>query len=417
LAAKNRILDAALLGVAIVGPLFYALGMLARGTAVLDAEFSRLALIYLALSLSAAAGALVALRTGGVWRWLAAAAVVANLASIALSASVWSRGMQQSLTERGLEPIESGKVGILIAAQGYSESDEADAQELEQTLLTALQRVDLASVVSTRQVAPVTSEEQAQRQARQLGARLALWTQPNAEGLATYHVTVLGANETPIQLDPPTLMLLMASQGTFSVSRTFSDKGKEVPVLNRAVVPVTAGFVALAVGQPVLAAAQFQAVQELEGFPTPAVYAAHNYRGVALLWAGRPDLAEQEYRVAQGLMSDARSWVGLGNVRLARREWRAAADAYQQALALDLYEPQAYCGLGITYAAERNVSKAIAAYQQAIALQPSQAVPYALLGRAYELVADIPSAEQAYKTCANLSSSLGGLYHAVSERP
>jgi len=227
---------------------------------------------------------------------------------------------------------------------------------------------------------------------------------------------VLGANETSIELEPLTLMLLMASRDTFSVSRTFAENGKEVPVLTRAVVPVAAGFVALAVGQPVLAAAQFQAVQQLNGLPTAALCAAYDYRGVALLLAERPDLAVGEYEAAQKLVADARNLIGMGNVMVARREWTAAAQAYQQALLLDSYSPAAYCGMGVTYAAEHNVSKALVAYKQAIALDPSCPVPYALLGRAYELIADIDSAKQAYETCVGLSGAMGGLYLAASQR-
>jgi hypothetical protein len=406
----------ALLLVALVGPLLYVVGALVRGTALLEADYGRLTLTYLALALSAAAAVLVALRSPGLWRWLAVAAVVGNLASILLVTRAWSRDRQQALAKAAMAPVESGKVGVLLAKQGYSESDNVDAQGLEKTLLTALQRVDLAGVVSTRVVSPVSSEEQAGRLGRQLNARLVLWTELNAQGVPTYHVTVLGADETPTDLEPLTLMLLMASQDTFSVPRTFAENGKEVPVLTRAVVPVTAGFVALAVDQPVLASAQFQAVAQLEGLPSAALFAAHAYRGIALLRAQRPDLAEREYLDALKVASQGRAWVGLGNVRLARREWRSAADAYQQALALDLYDPQAYCGLGATCAVEHNVSKAVSAYGQAIALDPASPVPYALLGRAYELIADIPAAKQAYDTCAALSASLGGLHLAVASR-
>ena len=307
-------------------------------------------------------------------------------------------------------------MGVLVAAAGYAESDTAEARELEKALGDALQRVDLGAVASVRQIPPVSGEEQAQRQCRQMGAHLIIWQSRDAGGVAVYNVTVLGANETPIRLEPLTLMLLMATQDTFSVSRTFTDVGKEVPVLTRAVVPVAAGMVALAVGQPVQAAAQFQAVQQLAGLPLPALRIAHDYRGIALLFAQRPDLAVLEYEAAQGLGADARSWVGMGNVLVARREWRAAASAYQQALILDAYHPEAYCGLGITHAAEHNVSKAIVAYDQAIALRPSCAAPYALLGQAYELIADIAAAKQAYDTCAALAGPQAGLYVAAVDR-
>ncbi len=414
--AKNRILDVLLLVTALVGPLLHLLGMVVRGTSLLNADYARLVMTYVALSLSAAAGMWVALRNKGLWRLVATIAVLANLASIGYAAQRWTRDMQRSLAEVDLSPMEVGKVGVLVAAGGYAETDLAEARDLVASVVEALRRVDLDTAVSVRRITPASDADQAERQCRQLGAHVIIWQTRNAEGVATYHVTSLGAIQTAVDLEPLDLMLLMSTQGTFSVSRTFTEVGKEVPVLSRAVVPVAAGMVAQAIGQPVLAAAQFQVAQQVKGLPAAALSSVHNYRGTALLMAKRPDLAIAEYEAVQQLGPDAAGWIGQGNAKLALREWRAATRAYQEALKVDAYNAAAYCGIGATHAAERNIEKALVAYNQAVALQPKWAVPYALLGRAYELIADIPAAKQAYETCAGLAGAQTGLLAAVSTR-
>lgn len=414
--ARNRILDIGLLATACVGPVFYVLGILARGTGLLNADMARLVLTYCALGLSAAAGMWVALRNGGLWRIVAIVAVLANLASVAYAANRWSNEMQRALAEVDLSPMEVGKVGVLVAAAGYAETDVAEANDLVKSLGDALKRVDLDRLVTVRRISPVVDEEQAQRQCHQMGAHLMVWQSRSPEGLATYYVTSLGGYLAPTDLEPLNLMLVMASQDTFAVTRTFSESGKEVPVLMRAVVPVTAGMVAMAVGQPVLAAAQFQVVQKVSGLPPEALRSAHNYRGTALLLAQRPDLAVQEYEAIKALDPDAKGWIGMGNARLALREWAAARWSYQQALTFDPYSAAAYCGMGATYTAERDISRALTAYGQAIALEPKWGVPYAMLGRAHELVAAIDAAKEAYDCAATRAAAQPGLLAAVSDR-
>ena len=113
---------------ALVGPLFHLLGMVTRGTSLLNADYARLLMIYVALGLSAAAGMWVALRNTGLWRLVAIIAVLANLASIGYAAQRWTRDMQRSLAEVDLSPMEVGKVGVLVAAGGYAETDLAEAR-------------------------------------------------------------------------------------------------------------------------------------------------------------------------------------------------------------------------------------------------------------------------------------------------
>ncbi|NLG28875.1 MAG: LysM peptidoglycan-binding domain-containing protein, partial [Chloroflexi bacterium] len=141
-----------------------------------------------------------------------------------------------------------------------------------------------------------------------------------------------------------------------------------------------------------------------------------NYRGTALLLAQRPDLAVQEYEAIKALDPDAKGWIGMGNARLALREWAAARWSYQQALTFDPYSAAAYCGMGATYTAERDISRALTAYGQAIALEPKWGVPYAMLGRAHELVAAIDAAKEAYDCAATRAAAQPGLLAAVSDR-
>ena len=265
MSAKNRLLDFILLLTALAGPLMHLLGMVARGTSLLNADYARLVMIYAALGLSAAAGVWGALRNPGLWRAVAVIAVLANLASIGYAAQRWTHDMQRDLAETDQTPLEAGKIGVLVAPGGYAETDLAEARDLVVWVTDALRRVDLAQLASVRHITPISDEEQAERLCRQMGAHVIIWQTRNLDGVATYYVTSLGAIQTTVDLEPLTLMLLMSTQGTFSVTRTFTEAGKEVPVLSHAVVPVTAGMVAMAVGQPVLAAAQFEVAQQVKG--------------------------------------------------------------------------------------------------------------------------------------------------------
>ena len=80
---RSRLLDCALLLIALLGPLFHLAGFRTHGLALLYSEYSRLGFTYTVLALSAGAAAAVAFRSSALpLRFIAGAALLANLGSI-----------------------------------------------------------------------------------------------------------------------------------------------------------------------------------------------------------------------------------------------------------------------------------------------------------------------------------------------
>ncbi|MCD6518314.1 MAG: LysM peptidoglycan-binding domain-containing protein [Anaerolineae bacterium] len=415
--SRNQILYLALLALAILGPLFHILGILSRGLGFFYSAYPRLILVYGILAVSAAAAAFLALRRGGfLLRLLAGIALIANLASVAYAGKAWSRDIGRALEEVELIPIEAGKVGILVSPTDHSTQASEEARALENLMQEVIQRLNFSPYIVIRHAYPVSSEAQALRLGEKMRANIVVWSTEKSPTAKTYYVTVLGANETAISLEPLSLMLLMMTQGTFALEVQPSAEEKLPAYLSEVIMPVATGFGLLAIGQPSYAAAQFQRALQYPALPAESASTLHNYFGTTLLFLKRPDLAYKEYQAANEKKTNALSWVGLGNTALSQREWFQAQEAYNRAIGLDPYKPEGYCGLGILLARQRNVRKAIAVYQQAISLEPTRSVPYALLGMAYELTGDIEAARKAYQTCALYAGPNAGLQLAVSER-
>ena len=420
LRSRNRLLDFALLLIALLGPLFHLAGFLTHGLALLYAEYSRLGFTYAVMALSAATGAVAVLRRSNLpLRLIAGAALLANLGSIGYVSNLWWPDMRRALADAAMSPTEAGRVGIALAPAGHGATARAEARALEDAIDDILERKHLGSYVIVRRAYPIASEEQAERVGQRLGASIVVWKTEEVDDLVTgeHHLTVLGANVTPIELAPLKVMLLMSTRASLVVPGAGTSEGSQVsPLSTDVIAPVSVGFACLALGQPTLAAAQFQNALTVAGIPAELRRSLHNYMGTALLFADRPDLAIQEYELAKSIEPDAYAWVGSGNSLMARREWRAAAEAFSEAIALDPYCAAPYCGLGIVFARERMTSRAISCYRQAVALQPTWGAPYALLGLAFELDANIDAAREAYRTCALQAGPNAGLRQAVTVR-
>ncbi len=412
LSARNRLLDVALLTIALLGPFFHLLGILLRGLTLFYANYSRLGFIYGVLAFSAVAAALLWLRRRS-WaiRLIAGAALVVNLGSIAYAGSLWSREMREALANAALVPIASHQVGILVAPADESQAALAGVKALERNLKEIVQQYGLQEHVDLRRVYPLASAEQARRLAERLRANIVLW-QPTPDRCTW---TVLGANETEIELSPSSLMLLMTTQHTFTPSFEGGD-AQDAAQAATVAAPTAAGFAALALGQPVVAVAQFRQALGASGTTTITRRTLYNYLGTALLYADRPDLAIQEFNRAKEIAPDAYTWSGIGIVFMLRREWAEALEAFQAAVAVDPYSPLGYCGLGIIRAREGDIFRAIATYQQAIALCPDWGAPYALLGMAYELEGKAEAARQAYQAAGLRAGPNAGFHVAVLER-
>lgn len=416
--ARTRVPEGLLLVVALVGPVFYLMGLVARRLSLLYGAYTRLGILYGVLALSAAVAACLALRSREPWAKAAATlALLANLASISFVGMWWSRDVNSAIVEARMAPIAGGKLGIVVSPADSSSEARDDARAFEARLQAYFSEVGLAPSVTIRRSYPVSSEDQARRLGEKLGAQFIVWSR-QAEAAGS-NITICGASEADIEAEPLSLMLFMSTQHTLVLDGTFAP-GLASPS-NRLAAPLVGAFGALALGQPVLASAEFQALIAAADIPSSTVRALHNYRGVALLYADRPDLAADEFLAAMGpgpwaAPSDAFAWVGIGNVFLARRDYQSAADAYSRALAVDPYGALPYCGVGICYLRDRNVTRAVSAFRQAIALEPAWGGPHALMGLTYETIGNISGAREEFQTCALLSGPCYGIQSVVRQR-
>jgi tetratricopeptide (TPR) repeat protein len=418
--SQPRPLDSGLLIIAVLGPLFHVAGFLARGVGFFHADVARLAVAYVALALSGGAAAwLVARRRTWSLRLVAAAALLINLGSVAYAGSVWSHDMRRALADAALAPIEADKIGIALAPADDSPASAAELAATEEALLDALRRNGLQGRVAVRRTHAITSAQQAQYVGERLNAHVVVWktVSERRPPVEQRHVTVLGAHEDVVDLEPVSLLLLMATQRHLTVRTTVDAEETGVsPMATDVIAPVAAGYGALAAGRPAVAALQFQRALAVEGLPAEAQRDLHSHRGTALLLADRADLAIQAFEDAQALAPTADGWVGIGTIALGARDWNRAALAFTSAIGLDPYAPAAYCGLGVLFGRDHQISRAVASYRQAVALDPEGSVPYAFLGLGLELQADIAGAQHAYQTCAALAGPNTGLQTAALRR-
>lgn len=418
--SQPRPLDSGLLIVAVLGPIFHVAGFLARGVGFFYSDVARLSVAYVALALCGAAAAWLAVRRRN-WslRLVAAGALIANLGSVAYAGGVWSRDMRRALADAAMAPIEAGKIGIALAPADDSAASAAELAATEEALFDALRRHGLQGSVVVRRTHTIATPEQAAYVGARLNANVVVWKtiSGRAPAVEYRHVTVLGANEDVVDLEPVSLMLLMATQRDLTVrTEVDPDEVGISPIATEVMAPVAAGYGALAAGRPVAAALQLQAALAAEGLPLSAQRDLRTQLGTALLLADRADLAIQEFERAQEIEPTAEGWMGLGTLALAARDWNRASLAFTRAIALDPYDPAAYCGMGTLLAREYQVGRAVASYRQAVALDPEGSVPYAFLGLGLELQGDIAGAQHAYETCASLAGPNTGLHVAALER-
>lgn len=414
---RFQVLALSLLILALLGPVFHLVGILSRGVALLYAQVPRLILTYIILSLSAAAGAYLALRRGH-WlvRSLAALALLVNLGSIIHVANTFSKEMAKSFADIDMTPVEAGQVGIVVAPADPSSAALEWAHALENELRHTIQVAQQDTLIVVRHGSPVRTERQAVTLGLKMNANVVVWPEMATHTLqpVRYHVTVLGANETDVTLEPYKLMLLLATQETFSVSSIGLEAIGLKPT--QLLAPVASGFGFMAVGKPMLAAVQFQYLLQNPAVPDEIKRQVHNYYGTALLFVPRNDLAEIEFNRSRAIAPNGDAWVGLGTIALSQRDWRGAEYAFHQALGLDPFSTAPYCGRGIILAEQRAVARAVSVYQQAISLQAESNVPYALMGLAYELAGSVPEAVEAYRRAALYSGPNAGLHLAAMER-
>ena len=413
-------LDSGLVIVAVLGPIFHVAGFLARGVGFFYSDVTRLAVAYVGLALSGAAAAwLVACRRDWSLRLVAAGALIANLGSVAYASSIWSHDMRRALADAAMAPIEAGKIGIALAPADESAASAAELAATEEALLDTVRRNGLQGSITVRRTRAIGTHQQAEHVGARLNASVVVWKTVSGHRpvVEERHVTMLGGSEDVVELEPVSLLLLMASQRHLTVRTEAGPEETGVsPLATEVIAPVAGGYGALAAGRPVVAALQFQSALKAEGLPLQAQRDLNVQLGTALLLADRADLAVQAFESAQAIEPSADGWVGLGSIALAARDWNQASLAFTRALALDPYASAPYCGLGVLLARDHQVSRAVASYRQAVALDPERSVPYVFLGLGLELQADVEGAQHAYQTAASLAGPNTGLYEAAIER-
>ena len=402
--ARTRMLNAALLIVTLLGPIFFLLGILSRGLTLLNAAYPRLGFTYVALALSAGSAAYLAFRRGHmILRLVGGIALLLNLVTLIAVGSLWAREMRRAIAEAEMVPVEPGKVGILVAPAGQSARANDEARDVENAIRRIVEEAELDPFVTVQHIYPISSESHARRVAERMRAHVVVWKKERGLTLISseHFVTVLGASETEVKMEPLDLMLFLSTQDSLVIKST-RERQQEDSAAVGVIAPLAAGFGGLALGRPMLAAAQFQTVLQSGLVPTETVPSLQNHYGTALMFLHRPELALGAYQASNEIAPNTRGWLGIGNVRLALRDWDGAMEAYGQAIAIDPYDAAPYCGVAVVHARMHKVSQALAVYRQAISIDPTCAPAYALMGLAYELGAQIEPAREAYQT--------GGVY-------
>ncbi len=417
--AKGRSFQAGLYMAALVGPVLFLAGLLTRGLGMLQAELPRLVLMYVLMALSAGAAGYLVLRSADArFRLAAAVTLVINLAIVLASGLRWMQDTSRAEAQALLQPIPAERAGIVVAPRDQSAEAAREAEAIEAGIRRIFERNGLGGALELRRAYAIPSTEFAQRLGLTLGANVVVWQ--SVEGGRTqrvvHTVTVLGAHDMEAELNETDLLLLMATQEQFSVYTPYEDPEAGLRVASDVVAPVAASFGALSIGSPVVAATHFRNALQSPDLQQSSVALLRAYRALALLHAGRPDLAVPEYEQSIALDPTACAWGGLGNARLMARDWGGARTAYQRAIALDSYSALPYCGLGVILARERDVSGAISAYRQAVALEPDWAAPHAFLGLAHELRGDATSAQQEFQVAVARSGPNATLQEAAARR-
>jgi len=408
----------ALVVLAVAGPLVYLLGLLSRGLAVLYLDYARLAVLLVTVSMGAGASVYLAVRD--VERWVRIASVVAllaNLGGVGYGWVLWSEEMGRTRAEDVAAPVEAPLVGVVLAPLDDSPAAAAELQAVESVIVDILRRNEALGDLALRRSQAVRDEEQARRVATELNAHVIAWSAAGRgyPPLVQWHVTVMGASEAVRGLTPSELMVLMATQQRFTVSAPLGD-GEVSEHATKVVAPVAAGFAAMAMGRPVVAATQFRNAAQVEGLPDATRSLLLGYRATALLQAHRADLAMEELERARSIHESAYVWASIGTIMVVEDAWTAAHEAFQRAVALDPYDALGYCGLGLALAHDNEAASAIAAYRQAAALEPGWPTPHALLGMAYELLGESETAAEEYAQCVAKAGANRSLRQAVARR-
>ncbi len=292
--SRSQWLRAALLLLALLGPLFPLVGLLTRGLTIYYGDVTRLAFTYTALGLSAAAAALLVWRRGSpALRLVAGTALLVNLGTIAWAGRLWSQDMQRAFAEVEMAPVPLGQAGIVVCPADHSTAAAQEARAIEDAINPIVGQLGLQDYITVRHSYPVFSADQARELSDRMRSNVVIWKEEQAREYdpnqidATLHLLVRGANETELELSADKLMELMTTADSLSLSYTRQSNGDPVsPWATGVMAPVATGFACLALDRPMLAAAQFDTALQTTDLPTAAQAAIHGYFATALVLPG-----------------------------------------------------------------------------------------------------------------------------------
>lgn len=128
-------------------------------------------------------------------------------------------------------------------------------------------------------------------------------------------------------------------------------------------------------------------------------YELHYHRALAL--ASQPEQAASAYQAAldQPVLPQLKlgAWINYGSLKKAQGDFDAAAELFQQAIAVDTTLAVAHYNLGTAQRARGYLDEAIAAYRRAIALDPDYAAAHQNLAVALFKLGQLSEALQAFK--------------------
>jgi len=415
---RDRIISLALLLLALATPVLFLTGYALNGQEILSRSTPHLVVAFVCLSIGAGASAYLLLQRNPLFvRLVAAVALVVLLGSVSYVRVAWGQNMSRAIAQLRREPFAAGQVGVLLCPTDQSAGALRQARDLQQLIERTVDGAQLGDRIEAQIAYPVSSADQALVLASDRRASVVVWSQEttyHGQVTAAYHLTSPGVATANISAEPLDLLLVLLTQGTFDLERTYEQDASGIQSLAReTIVPMAIGMAFWAADDPLMAATLFDKALLAQGLTEEERQAIHRYLAGAMLALSRDDLAEQHLQQAGDGAAVA---VGQGAVAILRREWDDAEDAFLHALEIEPGNIAAYCGLSSVYATKLQAERAVQAAQKAIALNNELAAPYAFLGMALERTGDIEGAQQAYQRAAVFSGGNIGLYNATTAR-
>lgn len=418
---RARIISLALLLLALATPVLFLAGYALHGPELFSRSTAHVVVALVGAGLGAGAAAYLALRRDALMiRLVAALALVALLGSLLYARLAWGQGMSRAIEQLRRLPFGGNEVGVLICPANHTAKASREARDLQQLIERTVAGAGLDERIQVQLAYPLNSASQARVLAEDRRASVIVWKQESTfHGRVTeaYHVTSPGVAQSGIAAEPVPLLLVLLTDGTFSIERTYEQGQGEIwPLAREVVAPLAIGMAFWPADEPLLAATLIDKALQANGLAQPEQLALHEYLATAMLALGRADLAAEHLAAARGLADGARSAAASGAVAMMRREWDDAEHEFMRAINLDPSYVPAYCGLSSVLATKLDAFRSVQAARQAVALDDRLAAPYAFLGLALERSGSIEGAIDAYQRAAMLSGGNIGLYNATMLR-